>query len=94
MIKKMKANKGPGQSTGNWIFDRRSHYDWHSLVFKNASHDYVHFAQAGYIEDHITSKYWKKMLQKIDSAAFICKNSRPFSLHMPNRKRHWWRANR
>lgn len=67
----MKANRGPGQSTRNWILNHRSHYNWHSSVFKNASCNYVCFAQAGYIEDHLTSKYCKKMLHKLDSVAFI-----------------------
>lgn len=70
-IKIMKAKKAPGESTGNWILDRRSHYDWHSSMFKNASRDYIRFAQVAYIEDIITAKYRKKMFTKIQSASFI-----------------------
>lgn len=87
MIKKMKANKGPGQSTGNWIIDCHSHYDWHSLMFKNASRNYVHFTQASYIEDHLTSKHCKKMLQKLDSMAFIQQELKSLlSSHAKSRK--------
>jgi hypothetical protein len=71
LIKIMKANKGKGQSTGNWILDRRSHYDWHNPTFKNPSRDYVRFAQAAYIEQYLTEKYRKRMLQHCPSAAFL-----------------------
>jgi hypothetical protein len=71
LVKAMKSNKGKGQSTGNWILDRRSHYDWHNPVFKNPTRDYVRFAQAAYIEQFLTDKYRKKLLRSSASAGFL-----------------------
>jgi hypothetical protein len=71
LVKTMKANKGKGQSTGNWILDRRSHYDWHNPTFKNPRRDYVRFAQAAYIEQHLTDQYRKTLLQRSASAGFL-----------------------
>jgi hypothetical protein len=71
LVKTMKTNKGKDQSTGNWILDRRSHYDWHNPVFKNPTRDYVRFAQAAYMEQTLTDKYRKKLLQSSASAKFL-----------------------
>jgi hypothetical protein len=71
LVKLMKANKGKGQSTGNWILDRRSHYDWHHPMFKNPGRDYVRFAQVAYIEQNLTDKYRKTLLQRSASAGFL-----------------------
>jgi hypothetical protein len=71
LVKTMKANKGKGQSTGNWILDRRSHYDWRNPMFKNPARDYVRFAQAAYIEQYLTEKYRSTLLRTSGSAAFL-----------------------
>jgi hypothetical protein len=71
LVKTMKANKGKGQSTGNWILDHRSHYDWRNPMFKNPARDYVRFAQAAYIEQYLIEQYRETLFRKSGSAAFL-----------------------
>jgi len=66
------GDKENGQLTDNRILHCRSHYyDWCSAVSKNATRDHIRFAQVAYVELTLTEQYWKKLLSKTKSAAFL-----------------------
>jgi len=85
------GDKENGQLTDNRILHCRSHYyDWCSAVSKNATCDHIRFTQVACVELTLTEQYWKKLLSKTKSAAFLRREIADAPVFALQAKEQYW----